>query len=582
MRHDRKTFHLENRLREVPMKSLVMPATTLTTLNLKKTAFTLLCCTALMLVLAGAPTAVAQSPSFSDFSSTANLTLNGNAQAPVNNGTSNVLRLTPATSSQAGSAWFNIQQPVSGGFTTTFQFQFSAASAPPADGIAFVIQNSSLSALGQGGGSIGYADGGGTCGEFLCDTGGGIPSSLAVEFDTYNNGSATDDPNGNHIAVQSCGVIEGTPQPNSPAHGTPNDYNFPDCLIGTIASPIPTMSDGAVHTVIIDYTPCIGDCSLGTLTVNLDGTVVLTTAVTIDNELNLNAGAAWVGFTSGTGEFFENHDILSWTFTPHSSSSVNNLDIPPGTTGVFSFGSFNYKVQNTTAGDMNVSVTAIPKPANTTFGPNFPTAKCIVYDGTGGNCWEFQAICNSGTCDSADFPLLTSYDATGPFPGPGFLKGPAPCNTTIFATNQITDFFVTRVDPTTKGNSGGTISCWVATKNTPSRYAAAVQQPINADGSSIFNAKKGVVPVKFTLTDNGIATCSLLPATIAVTRTAGGVLGSIDESVYIMSADNGQNFRISGCQYIYNLAAADMGPGTYRVDISIAGSVVGSAIFKLK
>jgi len=568
------------------MTRFLMPATTLTTLNLKKTAFTLLCCTVLMLVLAGAPTAVAQSPRFTDFSSTTNLTLNGSAVAPVNNGTSKVLRLTPAAMSQAGSAWFNIRQPVSGGFTTTFQFQFTRpAETTPADGIAFVIQNSSLTALGQGGGSIGYADGGGSCGETLCDTGGGIPNSLAVEFDTYNNGGATGDPNANHIAVQSCGVIEGTPQRNSPAHASPNDYNFPDCLIGTVASPITIMSDGAVHTVIIDYAPpsCFGDCGQGTLTVNLDGTVVSTTSVTIDNELNLNTGGnAWVGFTSGTGFYFENHDILSWTFTPHSSSSVNNIDIPPGTTGVFSFGSFNYKVQNTTTGDMNVSVTAIPEPAGTTFPPNFPTAQCIVYDGTGGNCWEFQATCNSGTCESADFPLSTSYDATGPFPMPGFLKGLAPCGSFPFATNQITEFFVQRQDPTTKGTSGGGISCWVATKNTPTPYAAAVQPPINADGSSVFNAKRGVVPVKFTITMNGSPTCSLPPATIAVTRTAGGTIGSVDESTYTMAADNGSNFRVSGCQYIYNLAASAMGPGTYEVDIFIAGSKVGSATFKLK
>src|SRR6266487_3302315 len=94
---------------------------------------------ALALVGSVAPV-LAQSPSFSDFSSAANLTLNGNAAAPVNNGTTNVLRLTPTAPSQAGSAWFNIQQPVAGGFTTKFQFQITGASAPPADGIAFVIQ----------------------------------------------------------------------------------------------------------------------------------------------------------------------------------------------------------------------------------------------------------------------------------------------------------------------------------------------------------------------------------------------------------------------------------------------------------
>jgi len=111
---------------------------------------------------------------------------------------------------------------------------------------------------------------------------------------------------------------------------------------------------------------------------------------------------------------------------------------------------------------------------------------------------------------------------------------------------------------------------------------AQVQQPINADGTSVFSVRRGVVPVKFTLMDNGIATCTLPPATIAVTRTAGGTTGQIDESVYTLSADTGSNFRIDSCQYVYNLSASALGGGTYRVDIQINGQVVGSGIFQLK
>jgi len=81
------------------------------------------------------------------------------------------------------------------------------------------------------------------------------------------------------------------------------------------------------------------------------------------------------------------------------------------------------------------------------------------------------------------------------------------------------------------------------------------------------------------LTLNGVAACNLPPATIAVTRTAGGVIGPVDESVYNGPADNGSNFRIDSCQYVYNLAASAMGVGTYRVDILINSQVVGSASF---
>ena len=116
---------------------------------------------------------------------------------------------------------------------------------------------------------------------------------------------------------------------------------------------------------------------------------------------------------------------------------------------------------------------------------------------------------------------------------------------------------------------------------TPS-YVAQIQQPINADGTSVFNVKRGVVPVKFTLTLNGVATCALPPATIVVTRTGGGVMGQVNESVYSGSADSGSNFRISSCQYVYNLNSSALGVGIYRVDILINGQVVGSATFELR
>ena len=112
-------------------------------------------------------------------------------------------------------------------------------------------------------------------------------------------------------------------------------------------------------------------------------------------------------------------------------------------------------------------------------------------------------------------------------------------------------------------------------------YSAQVQQPINRDGSSVFNFRRGVIPVKFTLTLDGVATCALPQATIAVYRTGPGGNEPIDETLYAGSADNGSNFRIDSCQYVYNLGASALGVGTYQVDIMINGQI-GSATFKLK
>lgn len=111
--------------------------------------------------------------------------------------------------------------------------------------------------------------------------------------------------------------------------------------------------------------------------------------------------------------------------------------------------------------------------------------------------------------------------------------------------------------------------------------AATVQQPINADGSSTFTAKRGVVPVKFTLSNNGVPTCDLPPAIMTVTRVGAASSQTVDESTYSTAADGGTSFRISTCQYIYNLAARNIGPGSYRIGIVIDGQQAGSASFAL-
>ena len=59
-------------------------------------------------------------------------------------------------------------------------------------------------------------------------------------------------------------------------------------------------------------------------------------------------------------------------------------------------------------------------------------------------------------------------------------------------------------------------------------------------------------------------------------------MGQVNESVYSGSADSGSNFRISSCQYVYNLNSSALGVGIYRVDILINGQVVGSATFELR
>jgi dipeptidyl aminopeptidase/acylaminoacyl peptidase len=113
-------------------------------------------------------------------------------------------------------------------------------------------------------------------------------------------------------------------------------------------------------------------------------------------------------------------------------------------------------------------------------------------------------------------------------------------------------------------------------------HTATVEQPINVDGSSVFKAGKGVLPLKFTLAVDGVTTCELPSATVALTRLSGAVSGAVNESEYALAADNGSDFRIDDCQYVYNLSLKSLSAGTYRAEIKIDGQAVGSAAFELR
>jgi hypothetical protein len=191
------------------------------------------------------------------------------------------LRLTPAKEGQSGSAWMSSRQPVTGGFAAIFQFQITylPETAAPGDGFAFVVQNSSVRALGEGGGDLGY---------------GGIPNSIAVEFDTWPNSNYRD-PNTSHVSIHTRGTAANSPDESASIART---------------TAIPNLLDGRVHTAVVSYTPADG----GFLQVLLDGRLVLGVSVDLSTLLNLDRGRAYVGWTAGTGASWENHDITFFSF----------------------------------------------------------------------------------------------------------------------------------------------------------------------------------------------------------------------------------------------------------------------------
>jgi hypothetical protein len=223
-------------------------------------------------------------PNFSDI---AGLTLNGNAEKA-----GSVLLVGPAAFDQIGSAYYTTQVNVGQGFATTFTLNMKPASgsSTTADGMSFIIQNSSVNALGTSTGQPGYD---------------GIPDSLAVEFDTFYNPQIFD-PNNNHVGIQSCGTA-----PNSFDHqGT--------CDLGLQPTLPVTLADGNPHKVQISYLPHTN--GVGTFSIEIDSQHVLSIGVNLATLLSLNGNDAWVGFTAGSGADFEYGTVRNWTFATVGSA----------------------------------------------------------------------------------------------------------------------------------------------------------------------------------------------------------------------------------------------------------------------
>jgi len=399
--------------------------------------------------------------------------LNGSAIQATNGGGQQVLSLTQdGQELEAGSAWYMTQQSVASGFTTVFTFQITHNSQfgpGPADGFAFVLQNANnfgegnqLAALGGPGGDIGYG--------FQIDEGvKPIDNSIAIEFDTFQNSW---DPNGNHVAVQSCGTGNNTAEHNQICDSGASS------TLGIAATPGVNLADGNVHSVMLQYDP-------GTLTIYIDnsGMPVLTVPVQIGTLLALNEGTnnnltGYVGFTGATEDTpTEETDILSWTFTPGGVTQPTTITqtLTPGPGPFFTnyvFGSYNHKYEysNANPGDV-VTVTAMPtspsivNPVLTSFAPN---ASCIVYDGTGGDCVVFQVSCTETTgsdCTNLPYTLFEGYNTQQTINQPCLLKtevySPPSPSTWI---NIETAFSQTRFDPVSTGNSKG-FSYFVAAQN---------------------------------------------------------------------------------------------------------------------
>ncbi|MBV9343410.1 MAG: chitobiase/beta-hexosaminidase C-terminal domain-containing protein [Gammaproteobacteria bacterium] len=214
------------------------------------------------------------------FAQAKGLQLNGSA---VNTDDSR-LQLTTGAQSQAGSFFFTTPVPI-GAFTTDFTFQLSGT-APLADGITFTIQAAGPTALGSLGGGLGYGP----------DTPGGtpgIPKSLAVKFDLYNNAGEGSD---------STGLYLNGASPTTPAV----DLTSSGIVLGSGN----TLSAHVVYDGTYLYLT-LKDLVAGK---------TFSTRWQVNIPQTVGGSTAYVGFTGGTGGLVASQKILTWTYTAQSSA----------------------------------------------------------------------------------------------------------------------------------------------------------------------------------------------------------------------------------------------------------------------
>ncbi len=244
---------------------------------------------------------------FGDFSSAGSLTLNGTAAVTAtSDGT--VLRLTSASPNQSGSA-FNSTTINAATFSTYFKFRisnfggtlFDCNTRTGADGLVFVVQNVSAS-IGGAGAGIGYQ---------------GINNSVGAEWDTWCNGG-NNDPSSNHLGININGNVD---------HGAGSAHT---------ADVAANFDDGNIWFGWVDYDGT-------TLEVRTNQTGVRPIVADLSRALDivsiLGSSTAYVGFTSGTGADWGDHDVLSWEYrdsfnpiTPQPPGPPASQPVPlPGT-----------------------------------------------------------------------------------------------------------------------------------------------------------------------------------------------------------------------------------------------------------
>ena len=202
-------------------------------------------------------------PDYSGGFADATLYLNGGASI-----SGSALLLTDGGGKEGRTAYYSSPINVQS-FTTAFVFQLTNANA---EGFTFCIQNSGSSALGAQGGGLAYA---------------GIPKSVAVKFDLYNNAGEGSD---------STGLYTGGANPVTPSTD--------------LSSTGIDLHNGDPINVTVSY-----DGTTLTLTeTDLTNNATATQKYQVNIPQQVGGDSAFIGFTAGTGVLTATQEILNWSF----------------------------------------------------------------------------------------------------------------------------------------------------------------------------------------------------------------------------------------------------------------------------
>lgn len=185
----------------------------------------------------------------------------------------------------------------------------------------------------------------------------------------------------------------------------------------------------------------------------------------------------------------------------------------------------------------------------------------------------------TATGADADVPAQTlTYSLTGAFPA-GATINPATgvfnWTPTAAQSGQVYVFGIHVAD-----NGAGQLQAEMSVRVGVGYTWSGLLQPVNQNGSSIFKLGR-TIPVKFQLTGASAGVTNAV-ARLYVAKISESVVGTEEEADSTSNATEGNLFRYSGGQYIFNLSTEGLTVGTYQLRVEMGDGVLRVVNFSLR